>query len=64
MLNDPVHPAELIAHVAKRVSRHKQIRRLEIVREIPKSPSGKILRRMLVISERAAAADALAERRG
>jgi acyl-coenzyme A synthetase/AMP-(fatty) acid ligase len=52
----PVEPAELVAFVAARVSPHKRIRRLEFVAEIPKSPSGKILRRLL--KERAPA-DAL-----
>ena len=39
--------------VAERVAPHKKIRRLEIVDSIPKSPSGKILRRLLVERERA-----------
>jgi acyl-CoA synthetase (AMP-forming)/AMP-acid ligase II/ubiquinone/menaquinone biosynthesis C-methylase UbiE len=42
-----VDPAELLAYVATRVSPHKRIRRLEFVGEIPKSASGKILRRAL-----------------
>jgi acyl-coenzyme A synthetase/AMP-(fatty) acid ligase len=45
---------ELLKFVAARVSPHKQIRRLEFVAEIPKSPSGKILRRQLKKRERAA----------
>ncbi|MCB0085117.1 MAG: long-chain fatty acid--CoA ligase, partial [Caldilineaceae bacterium] len=43
---------ELMAWVAARVSPHKKIRRLEFVDEIPKSASGKILRRVLVERER------------
>jgi acyl-CoA synthetase (AMP-forming)/AMP-acid ligase II len=39
---------ELIAFVAARVSPHKKVRRVEFVEQIPKSPSGKILRRVLV----------------
>jgi acyl-CoA synthetase (AMP-forming)/AMP-acid ligase II len=39
---------ELIAWVADRVARYKRIRAVAIVDEIPRSPSGKILRRMLV----------------
>ncbi len=47
---------ELRAYVADRVARHKRIRRIEAVEEIPRSPSGKILRRVLVEKEREAAA--------
>jgi acyl-CoA synthetase (AMP-forming)/AMP-acid ligase II len=56
-----VEADELIAFVSERVAPYKKVRRLEWVDEIPKSPSGKILRRMLVERERArvaAAADA------
>jgi acyl-CoA synthetase (AMP-forming)/AMP-acid ligase II len=45
---------ELIAFVASRVSPYKKIRLVEFVEQIPKSPSGKILRRVLVARERAA----------
>jgi len=38
---------ELMAYVAERVAPHEKIRRVEFVTEIPKSPSGKILRRAL-----------------
>jgi acyl-coenzyme A synthetase/AMP-(fatty) acid ligase len=38
---------ELMAYVAERVAPHEKIRRVEFVTEIPKSPSGKILRRLL-----------------
>lgn len=41
-------PAEIIDFVAERVAAHKRIRRVEFVDEIPKSPAGKILRRLLV----------------
>ncbi len=44
---------ELMDWVAERVAPHKKIRRLEFVEEIPKSASGKILRRLLVEKERA-----------
>ena len=43
---------ELMNWVAERVAPHKKIRRLEFVDEIPKSASGKILRRLLVEKER------------
>jgi acyl-CoA synthetase (AMP-forming)/AMP-acid ligase II len=39
--------AELMAHVAERVAPYKKVRRVEFVDAIPKSPSGKILRRLL-----------------
>jgi acyl-coenzyme A synthetase/AMP-(fatty) acid ligase len=52
-----IEPAELIAFVAARVSPHKRIRRLEFVAEIPKSPSGKILRRLLKDREQADLSD-------
>jgi len=45
-------PEELIAFVADRVAPYKKPRALEIVDEIPKSPSGKILRRVLVERDR------------
>jgi acyl-CoA synthetase (AMP-forming)/AMP-acid ligase II len=47
---------ELIAFVAERVAPQKRIRLVEVTDEIPKSPSGKILRRILIERERAASA--------
>jgi acyl-CoA synthetase (AMP-forming)/AMP-acid ligase II len=44
---------DLMSFVAERVAPHKRIRRLELVDSIPKSPSGKVLRRVLVERERA-----------
>jgi acyl-coenzyme A synthetase/AMP-(fatty) acid ligase len=44
---------ELMAFVAARVAPYKKVRRIEFVAEIPKSASGKILRRLLVERERA-----------
>jgi acyl-CoA synthetase (AMP-forming)/AMP-acid ligase II len=43
---------ELLTYVAARVAPHKKIRRLEFIEQIPKSASGKILRRVLVARER------------
>jgi acyl-CoA synthetase (AMP-forming)/AMP-acid ligase II len=42
----------IIAFVAERVAPHKKVREVEFVDEIPKSASGKILRRVLVDRER------------
>ncbi|MGH2983860.1 MAG: 4-coumarate--CoA ligase family protein [Solirubrobacterales bacterium] len=50
---DEVSDEELLEFVAERVSPQKRIRLIERVDEIPKSPSGKILRR--VLAEREAA---------
>jgi acyl-CoA synthetase (AMP-forming)/AMP-acid ligase II len=47
-------PEEIQRWVAERVSTYKQVRAVEVVDEIPKSPSGKILRRVLRDRERAA----------
>ncbi len=44
---------ELMAFVAGRVAPYKRIRRVAFIDQIPKSPSGKILRRVLVERERA-----------
>jgi acyl-CoA synthetase (AMP-forming)/AMP-acid ligase II len=49
-----VSAEQLMAYVAERVAPYKKIRLLEFVDQIPKSPSGKILRRVLVEKERAA----------
>lgn len=45
---------EVMAFVAERVSHYKKVRAVEFVESIPKSPSGKILRRLLVEKERRA----------
>jgi acyl-CoA synthetase (AMP-forming)/AMP-acid ligase II len=41
----------IMAFVAERVAPHKRIRHLDFIDQIPKSPSGKILRRLLVQQE-------------
>jgi acyl-CoA synthetase (AMP-forming)/AMP-acid ligase II len=51
----PLTPEEVTAFVAERVAPYKKIRAVEIIDEIPKSPSGKILRRLLIERERTAA---------
>ena len=44
---DDLDPDELMAWVAERVAPYKRIRAVELVGEIPRSASGKILRRLL-----------------
>ncbi|HEY7622638.1 MAG TPA: AMP-binding protein [Solirubrobacteraceae bacterium] len=46
-LDGDATPEEIRAYVAERVAPYKKLRALEVVDEIPKSPSGKILRRKL-----------------
>jgi acyl-CoA synthetase (AMP-forming)/AMP-acid ligase II len=48
-----IKPEEIMAYVAERVAPYKKVRRLEFIDSIPKTASGKILRRMLVERERA-----------
>jgi acyl-coenzyme A synthetase/AMP-(fatty) acid ligase len=43
---------EITDFVSERVAPYKKLRRLEFIDEIPKSPSGKILRRTLIDRER------------
>ncbi len=50
----PLTADEVMAYVAERVSSYKKIRRVEFTDAIPKSRSGKILRRLLVDRERQA----------
>ena len=49
----PTKAEAIMEFVAERVAPHKRIRYLEFVETIPKSPSGKILRRVLVETDRA-----------
>jgi acyl-CoA synthetase (AMP-forming)/AMP-acid ligase II len=53
VLKEDISPEDIIAFVADNVAPHKKVRKVEIVDEIPKSASGKILRRVLVEKERA-----------
>ena len=46
-------PEAIMDFVAERVAPHKKIRELEFIAQIPKSLSGKILRRVLIEKERA-----------
>ncbi len=52
VLKAPATAEELMNYVAERVAPFKKVRRIEFVEQIPKSPSGKILRRVLVQQER------------
>jgi acyl-CoA synthetase (AMP-forming)/AMP-acid ligase II len=54
VLRSPASSDELLRFVADRVAPYKKIRLLEFAESIPKSPSGKILRRILVEHQRAA----------
>ena len=49
----PVEADELMAFVAERVAPHKKIRFVEFVDVLPRTASGKILRRDLLEQERA-----------
>jgi acyl-CoA synthetase (AMP-forming)/AMP-acid ligase II len=51
----PLTPEEVTAFVAQHVAPYKKVRAVELVDEIPKTPSGKVLRRVLIERERAAA---------
>jgi len=55
VLREATEPEAIMEFVAERVAPHKRIRHLEFVDKIPKSPSGKILRRVLVEMDRAKA---------
>lgn len=52
---EPIAAEDLMAFVATRVAPYQKVRRVEFVEQIPKSPSGKILRRVLRDRERARA---------
>ena len=55
VLKSPASAEDIMAFVAERVAPHKKIRRVEFTDAIPKSTSGKILRRVLIDQERQAA---------
>jgi acyl-CoA synthetase (AMP-forming)/AMP-acid ligase II len=58
VLSSPVSAEELLRFVADRVAPYKKVRVMEFIGEIPKSPSGKILRRVLAERDRALVARA------
>jgi acyl-coenzyme A synthetase/AMP-(fatty) acid ligase len=47
-----ISEADVMSFVSERVAPHKRIRIVEFVQQIPKSASGKILRRVLIQKER------------
>jgi acyl-CoA synthetase (AMP-forming)/AMP-acid ligase II len=55
VLKSPAEADDIMAFVAQRVAPHKKIRKLQFIDAIPKSASGKILRRTLIEDERAKA---------
>lgn len=53
--NGSLTPEEVTEYVAEHVAPYKKVRAVKIIDEIPKAPSGKILRRVLIDRERTAA---------
>ncbi|MCA1708350.1 MAG: AMP-binding protein, partial [Actinobacteria bacterium] len=56
--DDALTDSDIMDFVASKVAPHKKIRQVEFIDEIPKAPSGKILRRVLIAQERARLTDA------
>lgn len=52
-LRTPVTPEELLTYVAERVAPYKRLRAVHIIDTVPRSPAGKLLRRVLTSSGRA-----------
>jgi acyl-CoA synthetase (AMP-forming)/AMP-acid ligase II len=61
VLKGAVTPEEIMAYVAERVAPYKKVRSVEVIDSIPKTASGKILRRLLVERERARATSDVAK---
>jgi acyl-CoA synthetase (AMP-forming)/AMP-acid ligase II len=59
--NGSITPEEVSQFVADHVAPYKKLRAVEIIGEIPKAPSGKILRRVLIERERPAAVTGYAQ---
>jgi acyl-CoA synthetase (AMP-forming)/AMP-acid ligase II len=51
VLKGPMPLDDIVSYVGERVAPHKRIRRIEVVDQIPKAASGKILRRVLMERE-------------
>ena len=58
VLHAPASAQELMAWVAERVASYKRVREVEFTDRIPRSPAGKILRRLLVEQDARAARQA------
>lgn len=52
VLKEEISLEIILEYVAARVAPHKRIRKIERIAQVPKTPSGKILRRILVEKER------------
>jgi acyl-CoA synthetase (AMP-forming)/AMP-acid ligase II len=61
-LKAPASPEDILAFAAARLAPYERIRELELVEAVPRSPSGKLLRRLLRDREREARARAWAAR--
>ncbi len=57
-VGEAVTAGELMSWVGERVPSYKKVRRVAFIEEIPRSLSGKILRRLLVEQERSEGPDA------
>jgi acyl-CoA synthetase (AMP-forming)/AMP-acid ligase II len=55
VLKEPIPLDRIQSYVAERVAPYKKLRAIEAIDQIPKSPAGKILRRVLIERERARA---------
>ena len=61
VLRADVSETDLLEYVAQRVAPYRRVRRLEIVDSLPRSASGKLLRRVLVERERSPHGAAVAD---
>ena len=52
VLRSPATANELLAYVAERVAPYKRLRAVRLTESVPRSPAGKLLRRVLVEAER------------
>ena len=53
VLRSDATPEHIMSYVAERVAPYKKLRVVEVIEQIPKSPAGKILRRVLIAREKA-----------
>jgi acyl-coenzyme A synthetase/AMP-(fatty) acid ligase len=53
VLRGPATAEELLAYVAERVAPYKRLGAVRLTASVPRSPAGKLLRRVLVEAERA-----------